>query len=157
MANELPSQTPLFHAEHAGRYDRQRLITAYQEEFDCRLVVLVDYIFPESVTLFEELVLDADPSRDLHLLLFTPGGDGETAARLVRSAQARCRRLTVIVPEQAKSAGTLIVLGGHNILMGPTSDLGPSIRSFSSQRRVRVGEIDYRRSRGGLTQRPGAA
>ena len=58
-------------------------------------------------------------------MLATPGGDGETAVRLVRSAQSRCRELTVIVPDQAKSAGTILVLGAHHILMGPTSDLGP--------------------------------
>jgi hypothetical protein len=35
------------------------------------------------VTLFEEMIFDADPSEDIHLLLDTPGGDGETAVRLV--------------------------------------------------------------------------
>ncbi len=55
----------------------------------------------------------------------TLGGDGETALRLVRQAQSRCRELTVIVPDQAKSAGTLFVLGADRIYMGPTSDLGP--------------------------------
>jgi membrane-bound ClpP family serine protease len=50
-----------------------------------------------------------DPQQNLHLLLDTPGGDGETAIRVVRSAQARCRELTVIVPNQAKSAGTQTV------------------------------------------------
>lgn len=39
--------------------------------------------------------------------------------------QSRCRALTVIVPDQAKSAGTLFVLGADHIYMGPTSDLGP--------------------------------
>lgn len=121
----LPAQTPVFHAQHAARYDRQQLIAAYQDEFDCRLVVMVDYVMPLSVTLFEELLFDADPKRDLHLLLVTPGGDGETAVRLVRAAQARSKRLTVVVPDQAKSAGTLIVLGAHEILMGSTGDLGP--------------------------------
>ena len=29
------------------------------------------------------------------------------------------------MPDQAKSAGTLLVLGAHHIYMGPTSDLGP--------------------------------
>lgn len=58
-------------------------------------------------------------------MLATPGGDGETAIRLVRQAQSRCRALTVIVPDQAKSAGTLFVLGADHIYMGPTSDLGP--------------------------------
>ena len=77
------------------------------------------------MTVFEELVHNADPNEDLHLLLDTPGGDGETAVRMVRSAQARCRELTVIVPNQAKSAGTIFLMGAHHILMGPTSDLGP--------------------------------
>lgn len=120
-----PSQSPLFYAEHSERYERQRLIGLYERVFDCRLVVMVDLIFPYSINVFEELIFDADASKDLHLLLASPGGDGETALRLVRSAQARCRELTVIVPDQAKSAGTLLVMGAHRILMGPASDLGP--------------------------------
>jgi hypothetical protein len=31
----------------------------------------------------------------------------------------------VIVPELAKSAATILALGAHSIVMGPTSDLGP--------------------------------
>jgi hypothetical protein len=122
---ELPQQSPLFHAEQADRYDRQRLITHYQQTFGCRLVAVVDNIFPYAVTLFEELIYDADPSEDLHLLLYTQGGDGETAVRLARSAQSRCREFTVIVPDIAKSAGTILALGAHHIVMGPVSDLGP--------------------------------
>lgn len=120
-----PSQSPLFHAEHSERYERQRLIEVYQHEFNCRLIVVVDLIFPYSINVFEELLFDADPSEDLHVLLASPGGDGETAVRLVRSAQARCHELTVVVPDQAKSAGTILAMGAHHILMGPTSDLGP--------------------------------
>lgn len=55
----------------------------------------------------------------------TPGGDGETAVRLAHQAQKACNELTVIIPDQAKSAGTLLTLGAHHILMGRTSDLGP--------------------------------
>lgn len=86
---------------------------------------MVDVIFGESVTFFEELIHDASPAEDLHLILSSPGGEGETAVRLVRSAQARCKELTVIVPDQAKSAATILAMGAHHILMGPTSDLGP--------------------------------
>lgn len=121
----LPKQSPLFHGQEAGRYERQEWIRAYQAEFGCRLVVMKDEIFSDGVTLFEDLVFDADKDQDLHLMLGSPGGDGETAVRLVRSAQARCRELTVIVPDQAKSAATLLTMGAHHILMGPTSDLGP--------------------------------
>ncbi|HLJ59091.1 MAG TPA: serine dehydrogenase [bacterium] len=120
-----PSQSPLYHAQNAPRYDRQSLIRTYQEKCGCRLIVMADNILPYSVTLFEELVYDADPKEDLHLLLYSQGGDGETAVRLLRAAQARCKKFTVIVPDQAKSAATLIALGAHEILMGPASDLGP--------------------------------
>lgn len=129
---ERPRQSPLFHAQHSERYHRQQLIQEYEERFDCRLVVLIDAIFPAIITLFEEVICDADPDRDLHLLLDTPGGHGESAIRLIRQAQSRCRELTVIVPNQAKSAGTLMTMGAHHILMGPTSDLGPVDPQFEA-------------------------
>ena len=43
----------------------------------------------------------------------------------MRAAQSRCDELTVIVPDMAKSAATLLSLGAHHIMMGPASDLGP--------------------------------
>jgi ATP-dependent protease ClpP protease subunit len=122
---EIPHQSPLFHAEQSDRYERQRLFNAYEKKFSCRLIAVVDQLLPYSATLFEELIYDADPEQDLHLVLVTPGGDGETAVRLARSAQSRCKKFTVIVPDQAKSAGTMLSLGAHEILMGPVSDLGP--------------------------------
>ena len=43
-----------------------------------------DVVFPRCVPLFEETLFDADPEQDLHVLLGTPGGDGETALRLIK-------------------------------------------------------------------------
>ncbi len=119
------SRSPIFQAQQADRYARQELIRQYEQKFSCRLVVMISPIVAESVTLFEELIYDAIPSEPLHLLLDSPGGDGEVAIRIVRAAQSRCDELTVIVPDQAKSAATLLSLGAHHILMGPASDLGP--------------------------------
>ena len=120
-----PVRSPLYEAQNAPRYERQRLIREYQEQYSCRFVVMIGSIFPDSITPFEEALYDADPEKDLHVMLATLGGDGETALRLVRQAQSRCKKLTVIVPDQAKSAGTLFALGADRVLMGPTSDLGP--------------------------------
>lgn len=125
MTLELPPQSPLYHAANADRYGRQDIIRDYEQKFDCCLIVMIDAIFLPSVTQFEDLIYDADPAVDLHLLLNSPGGEGETAIRLVRAAQARCRELTVIIPDHAKSAATLLALGAHHILMSPMSDLGP--------------------------------
>lgn len=124
-SDALPPQSPLYHAQRADQYARQELIRQYENQFSCRLAVLIDPIIPRGVTLFEELIFDAKPDEDLHILLHSPGGSGEVAIRILRAAQSRCRRLTVIVPDQAKSAATLLALGAHQIMMGPASDLGP--------------------------------
>lgn len=118
-------RTPLFAASQAGRYARQQLIKTYEETTNANLIVMIDQVFHRGITLLEELLLGLDTSKELHLLLSTPGGDGEVAVRLVRSMQARCTKLTIIVPDMAKSAGTIMCLGADEILMAPHSDLGP--------------------------------
>lgn len=117
--------TPLFRAQHDARYRRQKLIRKYENDHDCTLVVMIDQITRESVTYLSECLPECDLNRDLHLLLCSPGGDPETAIRLIRMCQAVCRDFVIIVPEQAKSAATIMCLGASSIVLGATSDLGP--------------------------------
>ncbi|HLI75377.1 MAG TPA: hypothetical protein VKV02_00405 [Acidobacteriaceae bacterium] len=124
-AGQINQRSPLYHAQHANRYQRQQLIREYEKAHNCRLIVMVDAIFSYSFQLFGELLSDVSKNQSLHLLLWTPGGDGEVAVRLARAAQAACREFTVIVPDIAKSAGTLLALGADQILMSSASDLGP--------------------------------
>ena len=116
---------PLSEARTMPRRERQALIVQYERLVGCRLAVMIGPIFPDSVTYLEDLVHNADRGEDIHLMLESPGGDGEAAVRLARSLQSRCRELTVIVPTEAKSAATLLALGAHHIVMAPFSDLGP--------------------------------
>lgn len=91
------------------------------------------------MTYLEELVFDCESDKPLHVLLASPGGDGETAIRMVRSLQARCSELTVLIPDMAKSAATLLCLGADKILMGPGGDLGPVDPQFPIEGRGLVG------------------
>lgn len=61
----------------------------------------------------------------LDLVLETPGGSGEVAEDIVRILRTRYDDIAVIVPGWAKSAGTIVALSADEILMGPTSALGP--------------------------------
>jgi ClpP class serine protease len=61
----------------------------------------------------------------LDLILETPGGLGEAAEDIVRLIRGKYDELAVIVPGWAKSAGTIMVMAADEILMGPTSALGP--------------------------------
>lgn len=119
------TRTPLFTARHADRYARQEIIDRYEQLTGVSLIAIIDQIFPANLTYIEELLHDLDGSKPLHVLLASPGGDGETAIRITRVLQSRCTELTVIVPDLAKSAATLICLGADRILMGPAGDLGP--------------------------------
>ena len=121
---------PLDYALNSDRRERQSLIAQYQSAYSCSLIVMNDVIRGHSVTMLEEVLHDNDPGSNLHVILNSPGGDPDVAVRLVRSAQIRCRELTIIVPDQAKSAATLMAIGAHHILTGPAGDLGPIDMQF---------------------------
>ena len=69
----------------------------------------------------------------LDLILETPGGAGEVAEDIVRMIRKKYDDVAVIVPGWAKSAGTIIAMAADEILMGPTSALGPIDAQLSWQ------------------------
>lgn len=63
---------------------------------------------------------------NLDLMLHTSGGSGDVAEKVVAMCRHHCSgQFRVIVPNMAKSAGTLIALGADQIVMGYCSELGP--------------------------------
>jgi hypothetical protein len=61
----------------------------------------------------------------LDLIIETPGGSGEVAEEIVKLCRSKYQDIAVIVPGWAKSAGTIMVMAADEILMGPSSALGP--------------------------------
>jgi len=61
----------------------------------------------------------------LDFYIETPGGSGEAAEEIVRCLRKKCDHISFVVSGEAKSAGTLIVLSGDEILMTQTGSLGP--------------------------------
>jgi hypothetical protein len=59
------------------------------------------------------------------VLLVTSGGSGETAEDIVRLLYDRFNSVAFIIPSMAKSAGTIMAMAGDEILMEPSSSLGP--------------------------------
>jgi hypothetical protein len=70
-------------------------------------------------------LLDGKKGERITVLLETPGGYGEVGRDLVEILHERYAHVTFIVPGMAKSTGTIMCLGGHEIMMGPGSSLGP--------------------------------
>ncbi len=61
----------------------------------------------------------------LDVIIETPGGLAEVAEDIVRQIRHKYSRVGMIVPGWAKSAGTIFVMAGDDILMGGASALGP--------------------------------
>ncbi len=76
---------------------------------------------------FVDILDDVAQDSDLDLLLHTPGGDVDQAERIVLLCRKRVGNgsLRVVVPDSAKSAGTLIAIAADAIVMGEPSELGP--------------------------------
>jgi hypothetical protein len=58
-------------------------------------------------------------------ILVTGGGNPDAAYRMARCLQRSYKRVMIFVPGLCKSAGTLLVIGGHEIVMSDQGELGP--------------------------------
>lgn len=127
----VPSQTPLYHALEQPRYNRQTLIRAIEERTGRRLIAYVagpaTSISSLDIPPFVDILHDVQPGSHLDLLLHTPGGDVDQAERIVLLCRKRVGdgSFRVVVPDSAKSAGTLIAIAADVIVMGEPSELGP--------------------------------
>ncbi len=129
--NRALGKTPFFTAANAARYQRQALI----KEIDTRQgTTLICYISADrreierdDVFGFVDLLHNVTPGTPIDLMLHTLGGNVDAAEKIMVQIRRRLGpdgRLRVIVPDYAKSAGTLMALGAHSILMSDTSELG---------------------------------
>jgi hypothetical protein len=78
----------------------------------------------EDMLPFSDALADLSGER-VSVILETPGGSGEIGRDIVELLHDRFSYVEFIVPGTAKSTGTIMCLGGHEILMGPASSLGP--------------------------------
>ena len=126
-------RTPFFKATNADRYHRKDIILQIQERSNCRLICFVTGSRPECMinkddTIpFVDLLHNIRKGENIDLLLHTIGGSVDAAEKLIRLVRSRVGegQLRVIVPELAKSAGTVMVLGADCVVMSDASELGP--------------------------------
>jgi ClpP class serine protease len=127
----VSTKTPFFQAVHALRYQRQALIHRTQERTRRKLICYISgsgaSIDRDDTIGFGDLLHSVPPNRDLDLMLQTGGGDIDAAEKLISMVRKHVgtSTLRIIVPDYAKSAGTLIALGADYIVMSDTSELGP--------------------------------
>ena len=132
MVIPKPIKTPMYQAQNAERYMRQAQIKDIQAASNCRLLCYVAgngaQITRDDTLGIVEMLHNVPFGNNIDLLLQTGGGDIDAAEKIVamlRASVGKNGRFRVIVPDFAKSAGTLISLAADKILMSDSSELGP--------------------------------
>lgn len=130
--SRTPTKTPMYTATNAARYHRQSIIRDIEAKVERKLLCYVAgkgaQIDRDDVAGFVDMLHNVTTGESVDLLLHTPGGNIDAAEKLitiVRSAVGDEGWLRVIVPDFAKSAGTLIAIGANSIVMSDVSELGP--------------------------------
>jgi len=132
-------KTPMFTAMNAARYQRQTLIKDIESEHPkllCHVAGNKAQVDRIDTLGFVDMLHNITPGDPLDLLLHTPGGDVDAAEKLiglVRGSTGEQGQLRVIIPDYAKSAGTLMALGANAIVMSDSSELGPIDPQVSSR------------------------
>lgn len=125
------ARTPVYTAQQGMRYLRQGLIRQIERETGAQLICYVGgaatSIRRDDVLFLADLLHNLERGKPIDLMLHTSGGDMDAAEKMVAMihATAGTAAFRVIVPDFAKSAGTLMALGANSIVMSDTSELGP--------------------------------
>jgi ATP-dependent protease ClpP protease subunit len=77
------------------------------------------------IALFYDALRSLGPLEHLDLVLNTTGGNVTTVRKLLHVLHAMVSHLTILVPYKACSAGTLLCLGAHDLVMTSIAELSP--------------------------------
>lgn len=92
------------------------------------------YLFADSINYFSSLKLREDiiqykdsnkPKDEIDFILESPGGSADEAYKIIRTLRKNFDTVNIVIPFWAKSAATLLSLGGNSIIMDEYSELGP--------------------------------
>lgn len=83
-------------------------------------------IMGQDALLFEDLLRSVSDTNVGYLMLTSPGGDPNAAEKLLIMCRERFTKgFYVVIPNYAKSAGTMVALGSDKVWMGYLAELGP--------------------------------
>lgn len=120
--------------EDSNQYKhRQPIINRIQEKINAKLIIYTSSpthpfstIMMQDSLLFEDLLRSISDAEEGYLMINCPGGDPNAAEKLLMMCrESFTKSFSVIVPDYAKSAATLVALGSDKIFMGYLAELGP--------------------------------
>lgn len=90
----------------------------------------------EDYYIIRDMLADKRMQTSLDVFLETPGGSGEATEEIVGFFHDNFTKISFVISGTAKSAGTIMALGGDEIMMTETGSLGPIDAQVSIGRSV---------------------
>jgi hypothetical protein len=134
LAPEIKHTAALCASEDPLPSEFVQIIQAIEKELQLPVWLLIqqgdennkwDWISEPLYSAFMEAKDTIESGKPVALLLHTPGGLAEEGFKIIRLFQRRTDKFMTIVPAYAKSAATMMALGGRAVLMGGEAELGP--------------------------------
>ena len=105
--------------------DAETLARAYADRHQCDVILYNGDINPGLNIDLKETIRSKKRYDKALLILTTPGGDADSAYRIARCFQENYQTFIIFISGWCKSAGTLLCIGAHDIIMGDDGELGP--------------------------------
>lgn len=133
MAKKLLPYQKIRLEESQAPATRQKLYSRLEAIFEKRVLayytsfnqpVMVD---DADAGMIESVLQNMALDQGLMLIISSPGGDGLAAERIINicKSYSPSGEFSVLIPDKAKSAATMVCFGASEILMSKTSELGP--------------------------------
>ena len=134
MINMFP-QDKLFleNYQNDRKLKRQSLIQEIEKKTKRRLIVYTanfqhaaGAIQRQDILVMEDLlrIVSDSGAKEIDLMIQSPGGELSATEKILEMIRNRFKSFRLIVPNEAKSAATMLGLGSDEIVMGHTSELG---------------------------------
>ena len=79
----------------------------------------------DEITVYKLLRDRKETKESLVILLDTSGGNVYSAVKIMDTLRTKYKKITIAIPQEAKSSGTMMCCGADKLIMGPISELGP--------------------------------
>lgn len=100
--------------------------TAFSDELNADIMLLNASMDGGVDELVRQQLISRHHKRDkLIVIVVTPGGSADVAYRTSLVLQSAYSHITICVAGWCKSAGTLLAISGHELVIGPRGELGP--------------------------------
>ncbi|MER8407156.1 hypothetical protein NKH16_20880 [Mesorhizobium sp. M1307] len=101
------------------------LAAASAEIYDADIILYSGDISDVGFGKIVETILTTRNRENIVLVMTTNGGSANSAYQIARFIQKVYKKFYLYAPSYCKSAGTIVALGAHELIMDPFSELGP--------------------------------